>query len=437
LQMVPMRDADGKVIGSLVVSTDVSELVDARIEAEAASVAKTQFLANMSHEMRTPINAIVGIQQILARTPLTDEQQSFLSLSTTSAQMLLALVNDVLDLSKMDAGKPDIAASRFEMQEVMSAVGAILQTAADAKHLSLQMKIPSEVSTTALLGDPLRLQQVLVNLGGNAIKFTEAGEVQLSIDVVSRDEQGVQLHFKVQDTGIGIPPDKHTHIFGAFNQADSDTTRRYGGSGLGLTISQSLVSAMGGTLALQSEVGKGSTFSFDLRFAMAPAEATLAPAISAPAAPPSAPALPQADSAPTPPERPKRLLGLRVLVVEDHPINRKIVERMLDQEGAIVALAVDGQEGVDAVREAQQHGQAFDAVLMDMQMPVLNGVEATREIRKLAGLGPSELPILALTANTTPADVQSCLDAGMNAHIAKPVNAEEVVRQLVAHTAKS
>jgi PAS domain S-box-containing protein len=430
-QYISRRSLDGQIIGFYVVGTDVTELVLAREQAKSASIAKGEFLANMSHEMRTPIHAIVGVQQLLARTPLTDEQQAFLTASTESAQSLLALVNDILDMSKIEAGKLDIVDAAFDISRVMQAVLTMLQPSATVKQLNLLLDIAPEVPPV-LVGDAMRLRQVLLNLGSNAVKFTKAGDVRVSVDAISRGEQDVMLRFAVEDTGIGIPSQIHEHIFGAFNQADSTTTRCYGGTGLGLSISQGLVNAMGGALALQSEVGKGSTFSFELRLpianAAAPVEQPTPVAIPSPSLQTPSPSL---SARPGPP---LRLQGLRVLVAEDQQINRMIVERILAQEGASVESVSNGRMAVDAVRLAQQGDQLFDAVLMDMQMPVLSGIDATREIRDTVGLRPDQLPILALTANAMAADVHHCLEAGMNGHISKPVSADELVRQLLACT---
>ena len=269
---------------------------------------------------------------------------------------------------------------------------------------------------------PARMRQVLLNLGSNAIKFSEAGEVLVAVRVKSRSAQEVRLLFEVQDTGIGIPADKHVHIFGAFNQANATTAQRYGGTGLGLSISQALVKAMGGEIALQSEVGKGSTFSFDVRLPIAPPGAAVA-------GPPGARAMALAPLQ-SPAEETLRLQGFYILVAEDQAINRMVVERLLLQEGARVALVNNGREAVDAVRAAQQQGLMYSAVLMDLRMPVLSGLEATREIRKQLALGPTQLPILALSANAKDSDVQSCLQNGMNGHIAKPLLVANIVHQL-------
>ena len=437
---VPDFDANGKAHGFFAFVQDISrmkeaaaELVQAREKAEAASLAKSQFLANMSHEMRTPINAIVGVQQILARTPLSEDQRSFLAASTSSAQSLLALVNDILDMSKIEAGKLDIVGASFEITDVMQAVVSMLRPSANAKNLRLLLEISPEVPPV-LLGDCMRLRQVLLNLGSNSIKFTETGEIRVCIAVISRSAKDVLLHFSVQDTGIGIPPEMHVHIFGAFNQVDSTVRRNHGGTGLGLSISQALVKAMGGALELQSEEGKGSIFSFDLRFAIAPSNAMLEIAEASTAVP--APQLPHQHSSSIQPEISKRLLGLRILVAEDQPLNRMVVERILELEGAKVEMVDDGLKAVNAVQQAHQQGHLFDAVLMDIQMPVLSGLEATRAIRNKPGLGSDQLPILAVTANVMAEDVLNCLDAGMNGHIPKPVNADELVRQLLASTAK-
>lgn len=431
-QYIPRRSLEGQIIGFYVVGTDVTELVQAREQAQAASIAKSEFLANMSHEMRTPINAIVGVQQILARTTLTDEQRAFLTASTESAQSLLALVNDILDMSKIEAGKLNMVEAAFEITGITQALRTMLQPSAIAKQLKLHLNIAPEVPQL-LVGDAMRLRQILLNLGSNALKFTDVGGVWVSVDLISRSDQDVVLRFAVRDTGIGIPSKLHAHIFGAFNQADSTTTRRYGGTGLGLSISQGLVTTMGGRLELQSEVGKGSTFSFELRF---PIAATMTPVLqTAPSSFTSE--LPKIQQTAPQPAPLLRLHGLRVLLAEDQPINRMIVERLLSQEGASVNAVSNGRMAVDAVLQAHQGGQLFDVVLMDMQMPVLGGIDATREIREVLGLMSNELPILALTANAMDADIFKCLEAGMNGHIAKPIVADALVKELIACTEKA
>ncbi len=396
-------------------------LADAKQVADAASQSKSAFLANMSHEMRTPINAILGVQQILSRTTMSEDQQKFLAVSTDAAKGLMSLVNDILDMSKIEAGKLDMVQAAFEPTEVTHSLLTLLQPAATAKNLRLRLEMAPEVPPM-VVGDAMRLRQVLLNLGSNAIKFAETGEVLVSVRVKSRSAQEVQLLFEVRDTGIGIPADKHEHIFGAFNQASTTTVQRYGGTGLGLSISQALVKAMGGEMALQSEVGKGSTFSFDVRLPIVPPGA----AVAGPSGASAVVLAPLQSSA----EGSLRLQGFNILVAEDQAINRMVVERLLLQEGARVALVNNGREAVDAVRAAQQQGQMYSAVLMDLRMPVLSGLDATREIREQLALGPAQLPILALSANAKDSDVQSCLQTGMNGHIAKPLLVEDIVREL-------
>ena len=379
-------------------------LAHAKEAAEAASRAKTTFLANMSHEIRTPMNAIIGLTHLLRTDTLTRRQDELLGKVGENAEHLLRIINDILDLSKIEAGKLVLEPSDFSLEDVMEHVRSMEAERAAAKGLRLTMTVAPDVPP-GLHGDGLRLAQVLLNLVGNAVKFTAVGGVDVSVARIP--EHGEHwLRFTVRDSGIGIAPQDVARLFGTFEQADASTTRRYGGSGLGLAICRSLVDLMGGTIAVESRVAEGSAFVLDV--AMPPAE--LAPSSRAAAAHVAEARLPLAERSAAA-SRP----GARVLLAEDSPINQQVASEMLGLAGVTVDTVPDGRAAVRAARETR-----YDLILMDVQMPVLDGLAATREIRRLPGR--HDVPIVAMTANAFEDDRQACLDAGMNDHLAKPVD---------------
>ncbi len=386
-----------------------ADLLQARQAAEAASRAKSEFLANMSHEIRTPMNAILGLLALTQSTPLDARQQDYLNKTEGAAKSLLGLINDILDFSKIEAGKMTLDPRPFSVQRLLDELAVVLAANLRSKPVEIRFELAPDVPAH-LLGDDMRLQQVLINLAGNAIKFTDAGEVVVAVRALSQDEHEAVLAFSVRDTGIGIAPEQQSHIFGHFSQAESSTTRRFGGSGLGLAISKRIVELMGGELSLQSVLGRGSTFAFVLRLP----KAEPAPAMAA------APASRESGS------KPRRLQGLRILLVEDNKINQMVADGLLSGEGAQVTVAANGQLGVEAV--FQQPG-AFDLVLMDVQMPVMDGYEATRTIRKHPAF--AQLPIIAMTANAMAEDRAACLQAGMNDHVGKPFELNQLVQLLL------
>ena len=533
---------------------DEETLRQAMHEAEQAAVAKSQFLANMSHEIRTPMNAVLGMLKLLQGTDLTSRQFDYVGKSEGAAKSLLGLLNDILDFSKIDAGKMELDPQPFFLDRLMRDLSVILSVNVGSKPVEVLFDIDPQMPSK-VVGDSMRLQQVLINLSGNAIKFTQQGEVVVQIKVISRTSNQAVLRFAVQDTGIGIAPDKQKHIFSGFSQAESSTTRRFGGTGLGLSISKRLVDLMGGALELQSAPDKGSTFHFTLTLEARAAEQSEPPHAKhqrmeklnvlvvddnpvarellarmakswgwrVDAAEDGAQAIELVDmrnsekdyayqaifmdwempgmdgwetiarinqiwsgaklpisvmvsahsreslSARSAQEQALlsaflvkpvtpfmlydavadalggnsqmrqavrsavksagRLLGMRLLVVEDNPINQQVARELLKSEGALVDMADNGLAGVTAVAQA---ATPFSAILMDLQMPVMDGFAATRAIRN--ELGQMELPIIAMTANAMASDREECLAAGMNDHIGKPFDLDHLVSVLLKHT---
>ena len=366
----------------------------AREAAEAGSRAKSQFLANMSHEIRTPMNGVLGMAELLLDTPLSELQRRHLEALHRSGENLLDIINDILDLSKIEAGRLELSPSEFGLRRTMSDLVESFRERAARKGIELGSRVAEDVPD-ALRGDVVRLRQVLNNLVGNAVKFTETGSVAIEVELAPRREAGRHwLCMSVRDTGIGIAPEQQSKIFDAFSQADASHSRRYGGTGLGLTISRQLITLLGGTLSLESTPGVGSTFRFDIPFE--PGTMSDAPK-------------PSLASALTP-------LRGRVLLAEDNAVNREVARAALESFGVNVSVAENGVEVLKAVSENK-----FDLVLMDCQMPQMDGFAATRRIRADERRdGPRRLPIIAVTASAIDGDRERCIAAGMDDYLSKP-----------------
>ncbi|MDT0506943.1 PAS domain-containing protein [Novosphingobium sp. MMS21-SN21R] len=419
------RDDAGRIVE---ISDSVRDVTDrhfreaalhqARLDADTASKAKATFLANMSHEIRTPMNGVLGFAELLAGTPMDEEQRRYVGHIADSGRSMMRLLNDILDISKIEAGQMQLAHETVDIGHKLRGIVQLMEPAAAAKGIAVAVQVHENVPST-IMGDAFRLRQVLLNLTGNAVKFTQYGEVRLTASI---DGEGPskQLRIDVSDTGIGIAADRLDAIFETFSQADVSIARKFGGTGLGLSISKQLVSLMGGHLRVASEPGRGAVFSMLLPLQLADADPRASAHVgTVPREQDAADATPRA----------------RILLAEDHLINQELMRGLARKLGFVIAIASTGAEAISMAEEAAATGTMYDLVLMDVQMPEIDGLDATRRLRS-AGFSPARLPIVALTANAYPEDIAACLDAGMQGHLCKPVRVREL-EEVIARYARA
>ncbi|MFT5169439.1 MAG: PAS domain S-box-containing protein [Candidatus Omnitrophota bacterium] len=415
-----INDDEGKVVGSVGILQDITNqketqemLVQAKMVAEQASESKSMFLANMSHEVRTPMNGIMGMLDLTLETELTHEQKENLNVAKDSAVSLLGLLNDILDLSKVEAGKIKLEEIEFHLPNVAASVIKSMDVVGKDKGLELEVILGDQVPNL-VIGDPVRLRQVIINLVNNALKFTTTGKIILDVDFHKETGNDVTLLFSVIDQGIGIPKDRLESVFEIYSQAEASTTRKYGGTGLGLAICRRLVEMMGGRIWVESELEKGSEFKFHAVFKKVdPTKVRNLLDVGS-------------EAGVTSESMAKELEGLKILLTEDNLVNQKIAIKMLEKQGWDVTLAEDGQRALDILENND-----FDLILMDVQMPVLGGLETTEIIRKNEVSTGKHIPIIALTGRAMDGDKKECQDAGMDGYVTKPIDRNELFKEIV------
>ncbi|WP_135076367.1 DAHL domain-containing protein [Terasakiella sp. SH-1] len=420
--IVPFLNEQKKPFQYVSIRTDITKLKNmetalekSRDKAEQGSQSKSAFLANMSHEIRTPMNAVIGLSHLLLNTKLDEKQEDYVNKVLSSANILLDIINDILDFSKIEAGKLAFEEIAFNLDDVFDEVMTLTTLNTQKKGLKIRLQRDVELSHM-LIGDPLRLKQVLINISSNAVKFTHEGEVTFVIEEVQRTGERVVLQFSVQDTGIGLSAEQIETLFDSFSQADLSTTREYGGTGLGLAICKNLVERMKGQIHVESEKGHGSTFSFTAEFKIGPRLSVLEGEQSFSILNNQVERTQQAQVA-----EPHDFKGAKVLIVEDNIINQKVAAGLLQRFGLDCEIVNNGKEGVQAARDNR-----FSAILMDIQMPEMDGVQATVEIRK----ADTDIPIIAMTAHAMAEEQEKCRLAGMNDYVTKPVDPEQLRRAL-------
>jgi signal transduction histidine kinase/CheY-like chemotaxis protein len=406
----PYKLTNGE-IAHLAITNDITQRINAEKELkirkdliEASSrLAKDDFLANMSHEIRTPMNAILGFTELIDTTDTSEEQQEYLDLIKTASRNLLTIVNDILDFSKIESGEITFNEIPFCINDTLSKTKKMMSTLASDKGLKLQFYTDTDIKHE-ILGDEVRLNQVLINLISNAIKFTEKGKIEVFTSLLNETDSSYNLEFSIKDTGIGIPEDKLIDIFDRFKQAEKYTTRKYGGTGLGLSISKKIIAALNGILEAESTLGKGSKFSFSIQFPKSKTQ-YIKEKVN----------ISRAET---------KISGSTILLIEDNQLNQLLVKKILIPEGVNLTIASDGKEGVDLISNATVK---FDVILMDLQMPIMNGYEATIHIRKKL---KSNVPIIAMTAHSLIGEKKKCLDLSMDEYISKPHTKEELITKI-------
>jgi PAS domain S-box-containing protein len=398
-----------KMDGFILDCRDITQRKKDAEELQRAQKAKEQFLANISHEIRTPINGIAGMAALLTQNPSDAEQSLYLSAIQSASENLKVIINDILDLASIESGKLSFEKIAFNLSEMFYSLKSTFDHQAREKRIALQFDLEPEANQL-VIGDPVRLNQILINLISNALKFTHRGQIDVKCNVFKRDKKTIHLRFEVSDTGIGIPQDKLITIFESFSQADASVTRKYGGTGLGLTIVKQLVELQGGHISVKSILDEGSSFSFVLPYELSTLKSSGSHAYAVKG------------------KTDKTLRGLRVLLVEDNDINRLYATTILKNWGCVTMVAENGFVAVEKVKD-----ETFDAVLMDVQMPVMDGFEATKFIRALEDNAKRTVPIIALTANATRKDFEKCLAEGMDDCITKPFTPDDLFKILTRY----